>query len=60
MDFEMKMSDRAFSIIENLNGIKADYCFSYKENGVIYQKQGYSPYMVGKIIDQILDQKNTK
>ena len=54
-----EMSDKAFEILENIEGIKSDYCFMYEENGTYYQRRGYSPYMVGKIIEYFINTKNT-
>lgn len=51
------MSSRAFEVLENIDGVSADYCFSYIEDNMIVQRRGYSPYMVGKIIEYLLDNK---
>lgn len=52
------MSDRAFEVLESIEGVKPDYCFMYEEGGTYNQRRGYSPYMVGKIIEYFLDTKD--
>lgn len=54
---EYSMSGRALEVLENIDGVSADYCFSYIEDNMIVQRRGYSPYMVGKIIEYLLDKK---
>ena len=53
-----KMSDKAFKILNKIPGISCDYRFTLQDENGFTTHRGYSPYMVGKIIEYFLNDKD--